>query len=99
MDLVYGARIENGEDKREDKLDGSKQRGEVEVGQLQGTDVNFHFEGGELRAAEQEDDAETGEVKHEDEQGSGKQRRAQNREDGIFPDMERVRAEDTGGGF
>ena len=66
---------------------------------MQGTDVDFHFEGGELRTAQQEDDPETGEVEHEDKQGSSEKRGTKDWEDNIFPHMERVRAEGTGGGF
>jgi hypothetical protein len=66
---------------------------------LQGADVDFHFEGGELRSAKQEDDAETGEVEHEDEQGGGEEGGAKNRKDDIFPHVESIRAEGTGGGF
>ena len=40
-----------------------------------------------------------GEVEHVDEQGSGEQRRAQDREDDILPDVEGIRAEDAGRGF
>jgi hypothetical protein len=32
LDLVDGARVENGKDERENELDGGKQRGEIQVG-------------------------------------------------------------------
>ena len=76
-DLVDGAGVENGKDEREYKLNDGKQRGERQVWKFEHAQINFHFEGGEVRAAQQKDDAETGEVKHEDEQGGGKQGWAQ----------------------
>ena len=66
---------------------------------MQSTDIDLHFESGELRSAKQQDDAKTGEVKHKDEQGGGKEGGAKDREYDIFPHVERVRAEGTGRGF
>ena len=97
--MVDGAGVENGKDEREPKLNDGKQSGERQVGKFEHTQINFNFECGEVRSTQQKNDAETGEIKHKDEQGGGKQRRAQQWKGNVFPHVERIRAEGTGGGF
>ena len=60
-------------------------------------EVNLHFEGGELRATEEEYDSEGGEVEEEDEERGGEYGGTNDGKNDIPPDMERVRAEGAGG--
>ncbi len=64
---------------------------------MQGLDVDLHFERGELRSAQKQDDTETGEVEKKNEQSGGKHRRAQQRKRDMRPHAQAVRAEDAGG--
>lgn len=64
-------RVEDGEGEGAGKLNDGEEGGEGQIELLDGLDVDFHFEGGKLRSAEEEDDAEGGEVEEEDENRRG----------------------------
>ena len=66
---------------------------------LNGLHVNLYFEGGELGIAEEENDAERGEIEEEDEEGSGEDRWTEEWQSNVCPNVERVRAKGAGGGF
>ena len=94
---VFGVEDGNGEGAEE--LDDGEERGEGQVELPDGLKVNFGFEGGELRVAQEENHAEGGEVKEEDEERGGEDGGTKERKSHIQPHAERVRAEGTGGLF
>jgi len=80
-------------------LDDRKQRGKGQVWESEDSQINFHFEGRKLRTTQQKDDAEACEIEEEDKEGRCKNGCTKDREDGIPPDVERVRAEGARGSF
>ena len=62
-------------------------------------EVDFHFDGGELGAAKEKDNAEGGEIEEEDEERGGEDGGAEERDCYIFPNLKCVRAEGAGGLF
>jgi hypothetical protein len=58
--------------------------------------IDFHFEGGELGAAEEENNTEGGEVEEKDEERSGKDGGTEKRDRYVCPNLERVSTEGAG---
>ena len=91
--------VEEGEEEGTEELDDGEEGGEGQVEEFDGLQINFHFEGGELGAAEEENHTKGGEVEEEDEEGCGKDGGAEERQGDVRPHAEGGRAEGTGGGF
>lgn len=94
---VFG--VEGGDCESTEELDDGEERGEREVELLDGLEVNFRFEGGELRVAQEKNHAEGCEVKEEDEKRGGEDGGAKERKSHVQPHAERVRAEGAGSLF
>ncbi|MBV6402748.1 MAG: hypothetical protein CNIPEHKO_03061 [Anaerolineales bacterium] len=92
---VFG--VEDGDGEGAEELDDGEERGEGQVELPDGLEVNFRFEGGELRVAQEENHAEGCEVKEEDEERGGEDGGAKKRQGHVQPHAERVGAEGAGG--
>ena len=85
--------IEDGKEEGTKKLNGGEQGSKRQVEEFDGLNVDFHFEGGELGAAKQENHAKGGEVEEEDEERGGEDGRADERQSDVHPHAQGVRAE------
>ena len=97
--IAYCAGVKEGEDKGANELDDREQGGEGQVEEFDGLEVDFHFEGGELRTAEEKYDAKRGEVEEEDEERCGEDGGTKERDCYVCPNMDGVGSEGTGGRF
>lgn len=91
--------VKEGEDEGTEELDDGEEGGEGQVEEFYSLEVNFHFEGGVLGIAEEEDHTKGGEIKEEDEERGGEDGGTKERQGYVFPNLKCICAERAGGLF